>query len=338
MIHARAQQALHRTGQAALTVTAVLGALALLLTVLALLTGARPLIFRSGSMSPGIPAGSLGFARDVDAPDIRTGDVVTVPMASGDRVTHRVVAVTYHADVATLRLKGDANNAPDEALYRVTQAQRLWFSVPRVGSMVSWLSSAPGSYVLALYVGLMLLLLGRRRPEADGSDRDALPTPATADAVEAGDRETEPESRRPLRRGSTAVLSVGVLAVLGVAVVSGWGQSTWALWTDAATVGTSTIASGSWAGPTLTCTKGNSIVTMNWTAWPGATGYILHFGVGGSSTATVSSSTLSRVFNTVGQSGTFTVEATTAGGNSPLSNAKAYVIGSGVGNTSCTDA
>ncbi|MEO6606716.1 MAG: hypothetical protein ABIN55_14020, partial [Aeromicrobium sp.] len=113
--------------------------------------------------------------------------------------------------------------------------------------------------------------------------------------------------------------------------------STQAYYTDTAALTSGTFAR---AAPAfvLTCTKGNSIVTMNWPAYPAATGYTLKFGPGGGTTLVVSAATLSRVFNTVGQNGTFTVQATLAVGTAPVSNAKAYVIGNGVGNTDCTNA
>ncbi|WP_183407110.1 signal peptidase I [Nocardioides marmorisolisilvae] len=316
----------------ALSVTAVLGAVALLLTVLALVTGVRPLIFRSGSMSPGIPTGSLGFARGIDAPDIKVGDVVTVKTARGDRVTHRVVDVTYHDDVSTLRLKGDANNAPDDALYRVTHAQRLWFSVPRAGYVVSWLSNAPGSYLLALYVAGMLLLVARRRPE-QGGDGPAPVEPESEPAPlleEVGD-ETPP--RRP-GRGPARIVTAGALLALGVAVVSGWGQSTWALWSDQATVGTSTISSGTW-GPVITaCSRNTSSgeITVTWTGVTGATSYNVNISNPSSTLTNKTSPFTTTTIGKNGAGGTVSITAVTPGGN--LTSVAWFYDGSGA-NQAC---
>lgn len=317
-----------------LTSTAVLGAACLVLTVLALGFNIRPLMFRSGSMSPTIDTGDLSLSRTVGAADLHRGDIVSVLAANGQRVTHRVVSITGSGDTRELTLKGDANDVVDNQVYDVKNAQRVLFTIPKAGYVVNWFSHAPGAYVLALYLGLMLMLIFRR-PQ-DGHEDPAVGTPVPEVLTTAAD-EPQVDAPQPGRRRPLRAVVVGSGLIVGFVALSAWTLPTGAYWTDTSAVtGTSFTTSAAFKGPTLTCTTGNSIVTMNWTAWPGATGYVLHFGAGGGSTATVSSSTLSRVFNVVGQSGTFTVEATTSGANSPLSNAKVYSVGNGVGNTTCT--
>jgi hypothetical protein len=44
--------------------------------------GVTPLVFTSGSMSPSIETGALGFARTVDADDHAVGDDVSVTNTS----------------------------------------------------------------------------------------------------------------------------------------------------------------------------------------------------------------------------------------------------------------
>ncbi len=80
--------------------------------------GVRPLIFLSGSMSPAIPAGSLGLARTTDADDLEVGDIVTVP-TNGTFVTHRIVEITHAPGKATLLLRGDGNRVADATAYEV---------------------------------------------------------------------------------------------------------------------------------------------------------------------------------------------------------------------------
>ncbi|NLG47963.1 MAG: signal peptidase I, partial [Gordonia sp.] len=60
----------------ALNVGAVLGLMCIVAAIASMLFGITPLVFRSGSMSPEIPTGSLAIARTVDAQDLRVGDVV----------------------------------------------------------------------------------------------------------------------------------------------------------------------------------------------------------------------------------------------------------------------
>lgn len=146
----------------ALTVGAALGTLCLLVTLVAPLLGVRPLIFLSGSMSPTIPAGSLGLARITDARDLEVGDIVTVP-SDGSMVTHRVVEITHSGDKATLLLKGDGNKVADAQAYEVTSVPRTFLSVPGLGRAVAWFTHPPGIYVLAGWVALALGSARRRR-------------------------------------------------------------------------------------------------------------------------------------------------------------------------------
>ncbi|MCX6395242.1 MAG: signal peptidase I [Propionibacteriales bacterium] len=279
----RVARALHRAGRVALSVTAVLGVVCALLTVLALVTGIRPLIFRSGSMGPDVTAGSLGFSRSTDAPDIRIGDVVTVTTKTDQKVTHRVVNVTHHVDTATLQLKGDANTTPDETLYQVTSAPRLLFAVPQAGYAVNWLSHAPGSYLLAGYVALMLVLIARRKdtggssgtPSGDRGPAVAL-TPARGYLRPPILAEGMTVAREPRGRGPRRALVAGVVVGLAAVGLTGFAQSTWAYWTDPADVSGTTITSGTWVvappvAPVITAcasANGESGYTLTWT-WSG---------------------------------------------------------------------
>lgn len=162
-----------RTGrQLLLTTGALLGVACLLGTVAAPLVGVRPLVFLSGSMSPTIPAGSLAFARETPAAQVRVGDVVTVAVAEGF-LTHRVVEASHSDGTATLRLQGDGNDEPDPTVHQVRSVPRVLAFVPHAGSVVAWLSRAPGVYVLAAYVVVALALLRRRRDELDRLGNDS---------------------------------------------------------------------------------------------------------------------------------------------------------------------
>lgn len=327
---------LHRIGRVALAVTAGAGAVCLLLSLAAVVTGERPLVFRSGSMSPGIPTGSLGFARTVSANDIHVGDVVTVHTKGGSRVTHRVVDLTRHGNEATLQLKGDANKVADEALYPVRNAPRLSFSVPRAGYVVAWLSHAPGSYLLALYVALMLALLFRR--SADPGPRSPAPVEPES-AVAAQPPADGPTAERDRRRPVLAIGIAGALA-LGLVALAGWGSSTWATWTDTANVSGTTLSTGTFVAPpnapVVTCgALGKKLVTLTWAAVPGATSYDLYY-PNGSTLAGNQTGTSFAFDGTANVIGDFSVKARNGSVVSAMSNSKHYDTGTGSGSGTCT--
>ena len=150
-----------------LTTGAIVGVACIVIALGAALFGIRPLVFQSGSMSPAIPTGALAIARDVQAADLRVGDVVMVETDRGARVTHRIVGLTQHDGRATLAMRGDANRTQDAQTYEVVTAPRVWFHLPVAGYVVAWLSGPIGLFVLGAYAMALILLLRPRRRTAE---------------------------------------------------------------------------------------------------------------------------------------------------------------------------
>jgi signal peptidase I len=123
-----------------LTVLAVSGALCLAAVVAAVWLDISLVVFRTGSMEPGIKPGDIAVVQEVDAAALGPGDIATVQReGSALPVTHRVVASEPHpADPQKvfLRMKGDANASEDPVRYEVSGAKKLLFSVPAVGLWV----------------------------------------------------------------------------------------------------------------------------------------------------------------------------------------------------------
>ena len=101
------------------------------------LTGATPYSVTTGSMRPHYPPGTLVVVRPVPVEEIRTGDVVTYQLESGEAavVTHRVVQVGTDLDGdVSLVTQGDANDVADAEPVRPVQVKgRLWYSLPYLG-------------------------------------------------------------------------------------------------------------------------------------------------------------------------------------------------------------
>lgn len=150
-------------GDVALWITAALGTVSLLLALATVVAGVQPLIFRSGSMGPEIPAGSLGLARTVDATAVSVGDVVSVTDANGVRVTHRVVeAEPAGGGSVSLTLKGDTNREPDARPYVAEEVDRVFLDVPWLGRLASWMASPWAMFLSGIVVALVLASLWRR--------------------------------------------------------------------------------------------------------------------------------------------------------------------------------
>ncbi|MEG9226176.1 signal peptidase I [Aeromicrobium sp. Sec7.5] len=236
--------------EVALWIGAVLGVLSIVATVAALAFDVKPLVFRSGSMSPAIESGALALAREVPATQVEKGDVVSVIGADGVRVTHRVVAVGQVGGSVSLALQGDANATPDAEAYTVGSVDRVLWDVPHVGRVVAAAGSPIGTFVCGALVMLCLYLaFAPTRPRTQAGRR--------------------PAGRR---RGTDAR---AVMAVLGGALLAlplAQPQGTLAYFTDSAPMSTGSISSHrvvSQAQPTCANVNGllvlGNVARLSWT-------------------------------------------------------------------------
>ncbi|MEV7604045.1 signal peptidase I [Paenarthrobacter sp. NPDC089322] len=121
-----------------LNIAAAGGAVCIVAVVCALLFNITLVLFKTGSMSPTIPAGSLAVVRDIPAADIKVGDVVTVDRPGKLPITHRVQSVKpAGGDTRTITMKGDANKEPDPAPYVVERVRVVLWSVPGLAAPVA---------------------------------------------------------------------------------------------------------------------------------------------------------------------------------------------------------
>lgn len=130
------------------------------------LTQATLITFRTGSMAPTMPQGSLALTLPVNAQEIQVGDVITVQRdGTSLPVTHRVVeanpapqqAIENGAgpDAREIILKGDDNTHPDHRPYVITSARKVVFSLPRVGQWLHTLKSPPAMALLIVGAGVL---------------------------------------------------------------------------------------------------------------------------------------------------------------------------------------
>lgn len=124
---------------------------------------------RTGSMAPGIAAGSLVVVEPVDPAEVEVGSVVGFrdQRRGGEVTTHRVVEVLQQPSGLFFRTQGDANPHPDAGSVAARDiVGRVRWRVAGLGSIVGGLSSGPVQVALVVVplVGLAVSeVLGRRR-------------------------------------------------------------------------------------------------------------------------------------------------------------------------------
>ena len=158
-------------GDVFLNTLAVGGIICIALVACAFVFNITLIMFKTGSMSPAIPAGSLAVVRAVPADSVGVGDVVTVDREGMLPVTHRVVATETieESGITVLELKGDANAQADPGLYQVTEVRTVLWSMPGLARVIVYFSNP---YVLGLITlsmaGLVVAVFWPR--EEKGSD------------------------------------------------------------------------------------------------------------------------------------------------------------------------
>ncbi|MGC0365557.1 signal peptidase [Rhodococcus sp. 27YEA15] len=162
-----------RVGDGVLQILALGGIVCIGLVICAFAFNITLVMFKTGSMSPTIPTGSLAVVRAVPADTVRVGEVVTVNRGPGELpVTHRVVSVESRSDgVTVLDLKGDDNPQPDPAPYEVTEVRKVLWHVPGLARVIVYFSNPVvlGLITVAMSA-LVVAVFWPRNP--DGGDPD----------------------------------------------------------------------------------------------------------------------------------------------------------------------
>ena len=130
-----------RLGNILLWVASAGGVVCIALVVLSAAFDISLIMFKTGSMSPTIPTGSLALVREIPASEIQVGDVVTVDRAGELPVTHRVTSVSGAGETRELTMRGDANPVEDPAPYIVTHGRLVLASVPHLANAIVMFSN-----------------------------------------------------------------------------------------------------------------------------------------------------------------------------------------------------
>lgn len=205
-------------GSTLLNLAALGGVVCIVLVILATCFNITLIMFKTGSMSPTIPTGSLALVREIPASDIRVGDVVTVDRPGQLPVTHRVTSVTDGGDGAPgsqrlITMQGDANLSEDPEPYRVETVRIVLGSVPGLAAIVIWFSNpwVLGGLTLAcsVLVGWAFWPRSGRNDPPGGTGGRRTPAAPAAKAP----------NRRPARHA--ALRSTPLAIVLGTGLALG---------------------------------------------------------------------------------------------------------------------
>lgn len=125
-------------GEILLWLAAIGGVVCMVLVIVAFAANITLMMFRTGSMAPTIPAGSVAVVQSVAASEVGVGDIVTVDREGDLPVTHRITSISPGAvdEERVITMRGDANAADDASPYVVRTVRVVLFSVPGVATAI----------------------------------------------------------------------------------------------------------------------------------------------------------------------------------------------------------
>jgi signal peptidase I len=119
--------------------------------------GVQSFVVLTGSMHPTIDPGSVVYVRK--QPVYMQDDVISFKNATGQIVTHRLVASKTYNGIQQFQTKGDANNTIDQS--PVTNDKivgKVVFNLPYLGYAISFLKSGKG-LILAIILPSIVLVI-----------------------------------------------------------------------------------------------------------------------------------------------------------------------------------
>jgi len=195
-------------GAALLNVLAVLGVVCIVLVILSFIFNISIMMFKTGSMGPTIPAGSIAFVREIPATEMEVGDVVTVDRGEGTLpVTHRVIVIDNPDESSgpvTFEMQGDANDVKDPEPYTGESVRKVMFSIPGVAPIIqSWRNPfLLGGITIAASLLVVWAFWPRRTDEEESPEG---PT---------DDRRSEVEALRTLARSPKHAVATPIIAAM----------------------------------------------------------------------------------------------------------------------------
>ncbi|WP_416326573.1 signal peptidase I [[Eubacterium] hominis] len=111
----------------------------------------------SGSMEPGIPVGSIVYAKEVPFDDLKTGDIISFTVSGNTKVTHRIQGIDKEHQSFTT--KGDANNVEDgDPVSYQNVIGKVALSIPFLGYLSVYIKTPIGIAVACGVVFVLLIL------------------------------------------------------------------------------------------------------------------------------------------------------------------------------------
>jgi signal peptidase I, archaeal type len=134
---------------------------AIVIALLPMVAGYRPVVVLSGSMEPAYPIGSVIYYKASGYEDINVGDAITFRIGGGALATHRVIE--KDDTLQEFKTKGDNNPTEDvnPIAYTEVVGKTAKIAIPYAGVMATHLKEIP----IIIMIGAVLIICSMLTPE-----------------------------------------------------------------------------------------------------------------------------------------------------------------------------
>ena len=167
--------------------------------------GVTPMVVLSGSMSgtavDHIEAGDLIFVREIQADDLKEGNIISfMEERSSTVVTHRIVEIIEDGSERTFITKGDANNTKDQSPVTEDRIVGIFFlRLAKVGDFALFLHEPLGMllFIGVPVLGFIIYDIIRRQKAAKAENKKTSELEAELERLRklAGEKADEPSAR-----------------------------------------------------------------------------------------------------------------------------------------------
>lgn len=116
--------------------------------------GFKPLTVLSNSMVPVFEAGDVIIIREIDAEDLKEGDIISFYNEEKNLITHRIASIVEKNGERQFYTKGDNNNTADEDVITASDvAGKVLFHIPKLGYLSNY-TKGPIGFLLFIVLPL----------------------------------------------------------------------------------------------------------------------------------------------------------------------------------------
>lgn len=137
--------------------------------------GWKPFIVLSGSMEDTIMPGDLIFTKEIDALELKEGDVISFRTNKYTVITHRIINIVDEEGERKYYTKGDNNDSPDSEPICNDQIEGIYrYRIPKLGNIALNLQK-PVGIVICIALPLIIVVIAQfadsKRQEREAKEK-----------------------------------------------------------------------------------------------------------------------------------------------------------------------